>query len=383
MATVLKCMFSLLILTGIAISLYGCWEILGTVNFVRNAPERTKGIFIGYTREEVVSRSTSTSPSGDLSFEDTTSYMSYPQFEFAGKDGLKQHVTESKNHIFERFKLGQEVEIIVSPYGDHRLAGFYSLYFRDLCILILGLGFILVPLLLWRGLIPLMDTPAGMRMDQFARDQCETITALKIGPFTVRTFFKGIAFFIAFIILVALINSLTPFIKELHLGFGWGLIDALREKRYDEARALILEKKGIHKVNEYNQTPLILALEAGRPDLARLLIEAGADVNIKSKMYMTPLRIATQAGDLEMVKLLLKKGASPDAPEDEYPPVFYAIMDGRDDIARVLIESKCDLARRYVSGEHRLTIGDVTIRHRKPELTDLVRRRGGAFTSLP
>jgi hypothetical protein len=263
------------------------------------------------------------------------------------------------------------------------LAGFYSLYFRDLCILILGLGFILVPLLLWRGLIPLLDTPAGMRMEQFARDQYETITAVKIGPFTVRTFFKGIAFFMAFIILVALINALTPFIKELHLGFGWGLTDALREKRYDEARALILQKKGIHKVNEYNQTPLILALEARRPDLARLLIEAGADVNIKSKMYMTPLRIATQAGDLEMVKLLLAKGASPDAPEDEYPPVFYAIMDGRDDIARVLIESKCDLAQRYVSGEHHLTIGDVTIRHRKPELTDLVRRRGGKFTSPP
>jgi hypothetical protein len=376
-------MFSLFILAGIAISLYGCWEILGTVNFVRNCPERAKGIFTGYATEEVVSRSTSTSPSGDLNFEDTTSYMSYPQFEFVGKDGLTQHVTESKNHIFERFKPGQEVDVIVSPYGDHRLAGFYSLYFRDLCILILGLGFILVPLLLWRGLIPLLDTPAGMRMEQFARTQYKTIADLKVGPFTVPTFFKGIAFFIAFMIFLALINSLIPFIKELHLGFGWGLIDALKEKRYDEARTLILQKKGINKVNKYNRTPLILALEAGRSDLARLLIEAGADVNIKSKMYMTPLRIATQAGDLEMVKLLLAKGASPDAPEDEYPPVFYAIMDGNDDIARALIESKCDLARRYISGELRLTIGDVTIRHRKPELTDLVRRRGGVFTSPP
>jgi len=117
--------------------------------------------------------------------------------------------------------------------------------------------------------------------------------------------------------------------------------------------------------------------------LAILLIEAGADVNIKSKMNKTPLQVAAQSGGLEMVKLLLSKGASPDALEDELPPVFFALRRKDYDIARVLIESKCDLKRLYIQGYDRFTVGDLTVMARKPELTDLVRRRGGTFTISP
>jgi ankyrin repeat protein len=130
------------------------------------------------------------------------------------------------------------------------------------------------------------------------------------------------------------------------------LMDALKKKHYDEARELIVKRKGINKVNEYNQNPLLLALEAGQFDLALLLIEAGADVNIKSKMNKTPLQVAAQAGDLETVKLLFSKGASPDPLEDELPPVFYALMKKHYESARVLIESKCDLKRSYIHGIH-------------------------------
>ncbi len=84
-----------------------------------------------------------------------------------------------------------------------------------------------------------------------------------------------------------------------------------------------------------------------------------------------------------MVKLLLSKGASPDPLEDELPPVFYALMKKHYEIARVLIESKCDLQRSYIHGNHRFSIGDLTIMARQPELTDLVRRRGGSFTISP
>ena len=84
-----------------------------------------------------------------------------------------------------------------------------------------------------------------------------------------------------------------------------------------------------------------------------------------------------------MVKLLLSKGASPDAPEDELPPVFFALMKRHYDIARVLIESQCDLRRLYTHGKDRFTVGDLTVLARNPELTDLVRSRGGAFTPSP
>jgi ankyrin repeat protein len=136
----------------------------------------------------------------------------------------------------------------------------------------------------------------------------------------------------------------------------------------------------MNKVNEYGQNPLLLALEAGQFELARLLIEAGADVNIKSKMYMTPLRVATQSGNLEAVKLLLAKGASPDAPEDEFPPLFYAISKGYDDIAQVLIEGGTDLNRSYLAGKHRLTAGDMAVLAKKTALVELIRQKGGKFT---
>lgn len=383
MRTFLKWFFRIFIFTGISISIYGSWEILETVTFVDNATERTKGTFTGYYDEEVVSRSSSTNHLGEVSFQDTTSYMSYPQFEFMGKDGRKQQITESKNHIIEWFKPGQEVEIIVSAYGDHRLEGFYSLYFRDLCILGFGLCFIFVPLLMRKVISPSLDTPPGARLEQFAIDQYNLIASSKIGPITVRTLMKGVAVFVALTTVIGLASSLAPFVDQLHLGFGWGLMEALENQRFDEARELILKGKGINKVDEFNRNPLLLALEAGQFELARLLVEAGADVNIESKMYKTPLQIAAQAGELSMVKLLLSKGASPDVPEDQLPPVFHALVEKHYQVARVLLESKCDLKRVYVNGDTRFTVGDMTVMARRPDLTALVRRRGGSFTQSP
>jgi len=381
MATVLKTILGIFILAGVLITLYGCWEILCTMNFLKSAPERAKGTFTGYYDEEVVSRSSYTNQFGNLQFEDTTSYMSYPQFEFTSKDGTKQRVTESKHHLLKRFIPGQEIEVIVSPHGNHRIAGFYSLYALDLCILVFGLCFIFIPLLIGKVVLPSLQTPAGMEMARKMTEEIRRILSSKVvGPVSVGTILKGSVIFIALVTLFSLGNILTPYIKQMRLGFGFGLIEALEHKRFNEARDLIAQRKGINKVNEYDQSPLLLALEAGQSDLARLLIEAGADVNVKSRMYMTPLRVATQSGDLEMVRLLLAKGASPDVPKDESPPVFYAIAKGYDEIARLLIESNCDLKRSYITEIGDLTVGDMTVLAKKPALTDIVRQRSGSFT---
>jgi hypothetical protein len=380
MATVLKIIFAAFVIAGIAISYYGCREILGTTSFLTNAPERVRGVFTGYCRSEVVSRSSTTNHLGEIDFYNTTSYMSYPEFEFVIRDGTTIRTVESKHHVFEWFKPGQAVDIIISPNGDHRLAGFYSLYFLDLCILILGLGFILVPLLFWNNFIPLLKTPAGARLEQFMLEQYHMIASTRVGPVSVRAIVKGALIFSTLVALVSVGSALTPYARQLHLGFGWGLIEALRKERFDDARELILKGKGINKVNEYDQTPLLLALEAGQFDLARRLIEAGVKVNIKSKMYKTPLLVAVQAGNLEMVKLLLSRGASADSPSDEMPPVFHALAKKQYEIARALIESPCDLNRSYTDGQARFTVGDMTVLARRPDLTELVRRRGGTFT---
>jgi len=384
MATVLKYILAAFMMTGFAISLSGGWEILSTVNLIQSAPERTKGIFTDYDRMEVRSRSLGTTPFGQLDDEETTSFMSYPEFEFVAKDGQTRHVLETKQHLIRYFQPGQEVEVILSPRGDHRLAGFYSLYFRDICILAMGLCFVLIPFIIWRVAIPSLETQEGRELGKKLGAEYERFFAQKIGPITIRTLLAGGGIFMAMALVVALSGTLSPYLKQMRLGFGYGLIEAIEQERFDEARDLIMKRKGIDSVTEHDQRPLHLALEKGRPDLARLIIEAGADVNVQSKMiYRTPLEMATQSGDIKMVKLLLSKGALPDGENDETPPVFIAIMKGHDEIARILIESGCDLKRQYVSGNNRFTVGDWAVMARKPALADLVRRHNGVFTRSP
>lgn len=384
MVKFLKAMLSAFMIAGLAIAVYGGWEILSTVNFVKVSPERVWGIFTGYDEVEVVSRSSTTNLSGDLDFQTTRSYMSYPEFEFVGKDGKRQHVRESKHHVIAYFKPGQKVEILVSPYGSHRLAGFYSLYVLDLCILVFGLLFILIPFTIYRVVIPSLNTQAGVELAKFASEQYQTISSAKIGPITVGKLMKGSVIFMAGMLILAVSVGLAPYLKQLRLGFGYALIEALEEERYDEARDLILRKEGINRTDEYDQTPLILALAKDRTDLARLLVEAGADVNVKSETIdRTALLIAVRSGDVQMVKLLLAKGAKPDADEDRDPPVFIAIAKGHDEIARTLIESGCDLKKRYASGEKEYTVGDLAVLAQKKDLISLIRQRGGAFTMVP
>src|SRR4030042_4205826 len=125
MAFILKCIFGLFILAGIAISRYGLQEVLGTMTFVKNSPERAKAIFIGYDREVVETTSTSPSPNWEFQqdFHESQSIMSYPCFEYHTKAGSRHQVRESKVHLIERFKPGQDVEIILPSFQPPRLAG--------------------------------------------------------------------------------------------------------------------------------------------------------------------------------------------------------------------------------------------------------------------
>jgi hypothetical protein len=382
MALTLKCFLGLFILMGIAVVLYALHQLWETSSFVKVAPGRGKATFVGYDQEAFKTSTSSPSPTnwGQQDFHETRSVMSYPTYSYIAEDGLTRHVREPKAHIVEVYKPGQQVDIVLSSSGYSRLAGFYSLYVMDLVILVFGLGFVLIPLMIGRVVIPSLETKAGMEMAAHVKNAYEQIASSRVGPISVATFMKGVAIFFALTIVVCVIAGVTPYLRQLGFGTGSSLITALEHERYDDARKMIIKGKGINRVNNYNQSALLIALEKGQRDLARMLIDAGADVNIKSKMYMTPLRVSTQAGDLETVKLLLSKGASPDAPEDESPPIAYALLKGKDDIARALIEGGTNLHRRYVAGERSITVGDMAVLSRKADLVELIRRRGGVFT---
>ena len=385
---ILKGILVLFILIGIPFALYGAWEIWGTMN-MRNIPStRVKATFTGYHREVHESSTIQSSPHmSSQGIETSESVALYPEFTYRTEDGTVRRVRDSKVHVIERYKPGDEVEILVTPQGIARLADFFSLYSRDLLILAIGLGFILIPLVIWKGLIPVMETTsAGAEFaafwDSVFGDVAKIIKEFKVGPLPFRYILFGMGGLFGLVLIVSVISGLAPFVAQMHFGAGGRLIQALEQKRFDDARVMIVKGKGIRARNEYNQNALLLALEAGQTELARLLIEAGAEVNISSKMDKNPLQIATRSGDLEMVKLLLAHGASPDSLEQGFPAFLMAVAKGHDEIARLLIDAGTDLHRRYQIKDLTVTVGDYAVLAKKPELAELIRQRGGSFSKI-
>jgi hypothetical protein len=367
---------------GIAFALYGFWQISMTVSFVKTSVGRATGRFVGYHRTYHESTSFQSSPasSGTIQSQSTWSVASCPEFSLVESDGRVRTIRESKVHVWERFEPGQTVEILLDRADNHRLAGFYSLYVRDLFITLLGLGFVIVPLLLWFGLLPALATPSGTQVVSRFEQLYAEISATRVGPITVAWMVKAIGAFMVVAVLTILTAAALPYIQQMGWGSGNKLITALEDKRFDEARGLILEKKGISATNRFNQNALLVALEAGQNELARLLIEAGAEVNIKSKMYKTPLGIAAQSGDLAVVKLLVARKAELDTPEDEVPPVIQAMAKGHLEIVRFLIANGSNLQRQYRFSDGAYTVGDLAVLGKKADLVELIRQKGGRFT---
>ena len=368
MIRVFKAILGLLMLVGIAIALYGAWQISGTLISQSVSSGKAKAEFAGYHREY------------HKASDRSLSVASHPEFIYRAEDGSLQKVREPKVHVIEIYKPGEVVDILLFPHVPPRLAGFYSLYVRDLVILMIGLGFFLVAFCIRKFALPVLESPTHSAVLVHFREAFDMVRDLKIGPVPFRFILVGLAGLMGLALLMTLPSGLAPYLAQMRLGAGGRLIEALEQKRFDQAREMIARGSGIHSANEFGQNPLLLALEAGQADLARMLIQAGADVNVKSKMRLTPLRVAIQSGDVEMVKLLLSRGASPDAPENEPPPFVYALGEGYDEIARVLVEGGMDLHKRYRFGKHMRTVGDMAVIAGKGELAELIRRRGGSFT---
>ena len=386
MALAIKSALVIFMLLGTCLAAYGAWEMWNTMGQVSASTGKAKAQFAGYYRE--VHRV----PSGlSLTGSGIPSIAHYPEFTYRAADGSQKKVREPDMHVYELYSPGQEVDILLFPYFEPRIAGFYSLYMRDLLILLGGLGMLLLALCFWKYALPLALAPTSIAAGGASAEATgasglfgedfQRFLESKIGPVSVKALLTASGAFMGLALLVALIAALAPYVQQMGFGAGGRLREALTEGRFDEARQMIEKGEGIHAVNEFNQSPLLISLEAGRMDLAGMLIRAGADVNIRSKMSMTPLRVAADAGELEMVKLLLEKGALPQHADDRAPPFLYAMGNGHDEVARVLIEAGTDLHRRYpFQGGKSGTVGDLAVLAGRQELVELIRRRGGTFT---
>jgi len=161
-STLIKGMLILFMLAGIAGIVYGVWEIWRTVSFVSTATERITGTFVGYHRD--IHKTTSIrsfSPSNPNMPSTTESYTvaTYPEFSYETETGDEQIIREDKVHVFSVYDPGEDVEVLLSSYDEPRLASFYSLYFRDLLILGLGLLALILALVFWNFAMPMFRSP--------------------------------------------------------------------------------------------------------------------------------------------------------------------------------------------------------------------------------
>lgn len=84
----------------------------------------------------------------------------------------------------------------------------YVISKRFLLILLVGLAFVLIPILIWVVVVPSLESPAGVEMAARMENDFAEILDWKVGPFTVRSMFIGFGVFFGVVFLLSIVTSL-------------------------------------------------------------------------------------------------------------------------------------------------------------------------------
>ena len=84
------------------------------------------------------------------------------------------------------------------------------------------------------------------------------------------------------------------------------LHDAAQKNDIVEIQTKIDKGTVVDSLNEFGDTPLIMAAVYGRTAAAKLLIEKGANVNFVNNVGNTPLSLAALKGDTENMRRIVK-----------------------------------------------------------------------------
>jgi ankyrin repeat protein len=127
------------------------------------------------------------------------------------------------------------------------------------------------------------------------------------------------------------------------------LFNAVAGGHKDLAELLISKGADVNVKDKNGQTVLHKAVRKDQKDLAELLISHNADLNAKDKVGGTPLsRLfvfdAIYKQDPDLLQLLVNNGADVNyMPDDNPPPLYYAIWDNNQDLVRFLLSKGADV----------------------------------------
>ncbi|KAH8865544.1 Ankyrin-3 [Schistosoma japonicum] len=163
-------------------------------------------------------------------------------------------------------------------------------------------------------------------------------------------------------------HTSTNYVTPLHVAAKWGKNKIIEE--------LILAGAEVNPRTRDGLTPLHCASRAGQADTVEYLLKRGADQFLKTKNDLTPLHMAAQCVHESVIRLLLKSGLNPNdvtmvsfscyrkiitleaysvrnhlTPTNDYlTPLHVAAHCGNVNVARILLDSRCNVNARALNG---------------------------------
>lgn len=133
-------------------------------------------------------------------------------------------------------------------------------------------------------------------------------------------------------------------VASFAVGADLRLVDAVKNRDTETARALLAEKADVNAVSPDGSTALHWAAHWEDSETAGLLLRAGANVNAANDYGVTPLSLATTNRNAAMVETLLKAGANPNAALwTGETPLMTAAGAGNAEMARLLLAHRADV----------------------------------------
>ena len=88
------------------------------------------------------------------------------------------------------------------------------------------------------------------------------------------------------------------------------LIAMLKSGDYDQAIDFINSEADVNELDNFNQSPLLIACFKSLTEIGIMLINKGADVNREDIFGVNPLNLAIKNNNPDLIKALIDNGAN-------------------------------------------------------------------------